>query len=257
MMNTQKILNSYITWIKDNTFADELRSSAAKVTVPFMDRHNDHLEIYVQEMDGKFILTDDGYTINDLTGSGFELNTPKRQQIFNTTVKGYGVQIGERFQLFTEATPQNIGQKKHYLIQAMLAVNDMYNLAQENVMSLFKEDVERFFKTEDVLYTKDIKLTGKSGFDHYIDFIVPRTRSKPERLIKTMNIAKKDNATSAIFAFNDISDNRIDIPSNNIVIFNDLAHSPSPDVIDAFKAYKVNGIPWSRREEFRSEFLTQ
>lgn len=256
-MNTQQVLDSYVTWVKDNTFADELRENSAKVTVPFMDRHNDHLEIYVQEVNGKYVLTDDGYTINDLSGSGFELNTPKRQQIFDMTVKGYGVQIGENFQLFTEATPATIGQKKHYLIQAMLAVNDMYNLAQESVLSLFKEDVERYFKAEDFLYNKDIKLTGKSGFDHYIDFIMPRSKKYPERLIKTMNTAKKDNALSAIFAFNDITDNRVDGSTNNLVIYNDHMYQPTAEITEAFKAYNVRGIPWSKRSEFKSEFLTQ
>lgn len=253
--NWQFIMDSYLKWIKDNTFIDTIsENKVGKITVPFMDRNNDHLEIYALNKDGKIILTDDGYTIDDLKMSGMEINTPKRQELFNKIINTHGIKSDENLNLYIEANPNNVGQKKHRLIQAILAINDMHSLSQENVFSLFKEDVEIFFKSEEVLFSKDIKITGKTGFDYNIDFIIPASKTKLERLIKTINIAKKDTVTGAIFAFEDIAQIR-DQKTDNFVFYNDIAYKPSQDIDEAFKSYGVTGIPWSQREANLQKFL--
>ena len=129
----------------------------------------------------------------------------------------------------------------------------MFNLAQETVYSLFKEDVELYFRTHDIFFSKDIKLTGKSGFDHNIDFLVPATKSKPERLIKTINSVKKDSVLSSIMAFNDISQTR-ETTTRNFVVYNDIEKEVSKDVISALDNYGVKHIPWSQKEQCLTEF---
>lgn len=253
--NFQSIIDSYIDWIRDNSsikiIADD---NICEITTPFLDRHNDHLQIYVKKNQNTFFLTDDGYTLNDLKLSGVELDTPKRDKIFKTMLNGYGVKDGEKNELYAEAVLANIGQKKHNLLQAILSVNDIYTLSTENILSLFKEDVERYFLANEIFYSKDIKITGKSGFDHNIDFIISATRSKPERLIRAINNPKKDTVLSAIMAFNDIQAIR-EQKTNNIIIYNDMVNPPIPEVINALKSYQIIDLAWSKREEYMSEFL--
>ena len=253
--NFQSIIDSYIDWIRDNSsikiIADD---NICEITTPFLDRHNDHLQIYVKKNQNTFFLTDDGYTLNDLKLSGVELDTPKRDKIFKTMLNGYGVKVGEKNELYAEAVLANIGQKKHNLLQAILSVNDLYTLSTENILSLFKEDVERYFLANEIFYSKDIKITGKSGFDHNIDFIISATRSKPERLIRAINNPKKDTVLSAIMAFNDIQAIR-EQKTNNIIIYNDMVNPPIPEVINALKSYQIIDLAWSKREEYMSEFL--
>jgi hypothetical protein len=185
--------------------------------------------------------------------SGMEINTPKRENILKTSLNGFGVNINQRDELFVSANKSNLGQKKHYLIQAILAVNDMFNLSQESVTSLFKEDVELFLRSNDIYFSKDIKLTGKSGFDHNIDFLIPQTRTKPERLIKTVNSPKKNSILNAIMAFNDISQTR-DTKTSNYVIYNDFEKDVSSDVIIALDNYNVHHIPWTKKDERVADF---
>jgi len=45
--------------------------------------------------------------------------------------------------------PQDFAQKKHSLLQAMLAVNDMFVMGEEHVLSLFREDVAVFVELAD------------------------------------------------------------------------------------------------------------
>lgn len=248
------ILDNYIQWIKDNSSIKVINDSGIyEVTTPFFDRHNDHLQIYVKKTDDRFILTDDGYVLNDLEYSGVALDTPKRKKIFATLLNGYGVKVGEQNELYLEANIGNIGQKKHNLLQAMIAVNDLYTLSSETVLSLFKEDVENYFLSKDIIYSKDIKITGKTGFDHNIDFIISRSKSKPERLIRTVNSIKKDFVLSAIMAFNDIQAVRQQ-ETNNVIIYNDEANPITSDIMNALKTYRVADVPWSKREEYLPQF---
>ena len=63
-----------------------------EIRTPFLDRHNDHMQIYAAS-DGGFMLTDDGYTIEDLEMSGCKLDTPKRRNLLHMTVNGFGVRL--------------------------------------------------------------------------------------------------------------------------------------------------------------------
>ena len=253
-MDCQQVINEYLKWIKDNTIVKSIEEGkACLISTPFLDRHNDHLDIYLLKNNSNFKLTDNGYTIADLKMSGFEMNTPKRESILRTTLNGFGVKINGNDELYIDATLNNIGQKKHYLLQAILSVNDMFNLAQETIYSLFKEDVELFFRSNDIVFSKDIKITGKTGFDHNIDFLIPATRNKSERLIKAVNTPKKDSILISIMAFNDINQTR-ENPTKNFVIYNDIEKIVSKDVVSALDIYGIQSVPWSKKEESLGEF---
>jgi hypothetical protein len=254
MLDCNKIIDEYIRWIRDNTVVKTIEEGqSCLVSSPFLDRHNDHLNIYIVKNGNNFQLTDDGYTINDLKMSGLEINTPKREKIFKTVLNGFGVKTDQNNALYVEATLNNIGQKKHHLLQAILAVNDMYTLSQEMVSSLFKEDVELYFKSNEIYFSKDIKITGKTGFDHNIDFLITASKAKPERLIKTVNNPKRDSILSSIFAFTDIVEVREE-KTSNYVVYNDIEKTVSQDVIGALTNYGVKHIPWSEKEKCSEEF---
>lgn len=254
-MDCKKIIDNYIKWIKDNTSIKMVEEGlSCEITTPFLDRHNDHLQIYVIKKGSEYILTDDGYTISDLAMSGMDMkNSEKRQKILKTLLNGFGVSIGENDDLYTKANFTNIGQKKHYLLQAVLAVNDMHVLSRENVYSLFKEEVEKYFKANEIFYSKDIKITGKTGFDHNIDFIIPASKNKQERLIKTINNPIKDPIMAAIFAFNDISEVR-EAKVSNYIIYNDEQKEMSDEISAALKNYGIVRISWRNRERAKEEF---
>ena len=253
-MNYQDIIGDYLRWIKDNTVVKTIEENiSCSISTPFLDRHNDHLNIYLIKHGNGFKLTDNGDTLADLKMSGFEISSPKRDAILKTILNGFGVKFNGNDELYVEATVHNVGQKKHYLLQAILAVNDMFNLAKETVYSLFKEDVELYFKSNEIYFSKDIKLSGKSGFDHNIDFLITASKTKPERLIKTINSPRKDSILSAIMAFSDIAPTR-EAKAKNFVLYNDTEKDVPTDVISALDNYGILHIPWSQKEACIKEF---
>ena len=250
-MDGKRIIEEYAEWIKNNSFVRNISDGKyCAITTPFMDRHNDHIDIYITKTEsGSYLLTDDGDTISDLMITGTFPNTPKRRQIINTTLNGFGVSTDGDASFVEVQGTGDLPKKKHNLIQAILAINDMYMMSQENTYSFFKEDVSTFFNARNINFVPDIKISGKTGYDHNIDFVLPKTAKSPERLIKTINKATKDQVLAIVFAFSDISAVR-NIEGEQIVMFNDECSNISTDAEKALNQYEIKYVPWSKRNEY-------
>jgi len=61
----ERLIAEYLGWLKQGLRVNELET-CCQISTPFLDRHNDEIEIYVEKRNGGLVLTDDGYTIADL-----------------------------------------------------------------------------------------------------------------------------------------------------------------------------------------------
>jgi hypothetical protein len=242
------LLDQYMTWLKDKTALRKI-DDWMEITTPYLDRHNDYIQIYIRRENGSYILTDDGYTIDDLKRSGCELESKKRRDLLTLTLNGFGAKLEENA-LVMRASSENFPLRKHNLLQAILAVNDLFYLSVPMVASLFLEDVTAWLDLNDIRYTPKVKFTGKSGYDHLFDFVIPASKKQPERILHTINKPSRDTAQSVAFSWIDTKSVR---PENAMayVLLNDSEHAPSASVIDALKNYDVNPVPWSHRNDVR------
>jgi Domain of unknown function DUF1828/Domain of unknown function DUF1829 len=244
------LVGKYNQWLKDKTALRQVKDWV-EITTPYLDRHNDYLQIYVKRENGHYVLTDDGYVIEDLRSSGCQLDTPKRQALFNTTLRGFGVQQkGNELTLQTSA--DNFAVRKHNLIQAMLAVNDLFYLAEPMVKSLFLEDVAHWLDLHAIRYMPQIKLTGKTGYDYVFDYAIPKSQSRPERLLRAINRPNTDAAKAFVLAWIDTRDARPP-DSKSYAFLNDQDFAVSTSVIGALTSYEVVPVVWSQRERVRQE----
>jgi hypothetical protein len=242
----EKLIDGYLRWLKEGLHVNELEGSCV-VATPFLDRHNDEIEIYVERNNGGVLLTDDGYTMGDLAACGMSFDTDKRKAHLMAILNGFGVkQQGN--ELRVHATANDFPQKKHNLVQAMLAVNDMFVMGQEHVLSLFKEDVSLFFEMNNIPVFPDFKLSGRSGFDHKFDFGLGKTQKRPQRVVQAINNLTKDQATSYAFAVTDVKTMRSE-PLQAFAWINDVEHPPTDENLSALRAYDVEPLLWSRRND--------
>ena len=250
-LDCKELVRQYADWLKTKMVTTEV-NGFCEVTTPFLDRHNDHLQIYIQRNDsGGFRLSDDGYILGDLEATGCSPDSEHRQAMLSLILRNYGVSnaAGE---LFVDATPGDFPRKKHALLQAMLSVNDMFMTATPRVASLFFEDVQKFLEDSDVRFSPRVAFTGKSGFPHKFDFLIPKSKKKPERLIRAINSPNRAQVQNLLFAWTDTRDVR---PPDSVVyaILNDQGRAVDSDVIGAFEQYSVKAIPWSKRHAFQKE----
>ncbi len=242
----QRLLDEYVQWLKEKTQLRRIDDDWVEITTPYLDRHNDYLQIYARRQNGGYTLTDAGYILQDLEQSGCRLDTSKREALLLMTLNGFGVrQNRESLEVHTSA--DNFALRKHNLIQAMLAVNDLFSLAMPMTASLFYEDVVAWLDSHEIRYTSNVKFSGKTGYDHLFDFVIPKSRRQPERILKTISNPTRETATAVAFSWIDTKEVR---PADSKVyaLLNDMERPVSANVLDALKNYEVTPISWSKRE---------
>ncbi len=247
----EKLLGDYQVWLADKTTLRDIDGDWVEITTPYLDRHNDALQIYARKENGGFLLSDDSYTIHDLEASGCELDTGKRQNLLQMTLNGFGVERNLDA-LEVHATAQTFPLRKHSLMQAMLAVNDLFYLAQPLVESLFFEDVVAWLDANEIRYTPKVKFTGTSGFDHLFDFVIPKSRKQSERIVQAINRPGRESAEAFIHAWSDTREVR-PADSKAYAVLNDAEQAASGGVLDAFRRYQIQPIPWERRGDVIAE----
>jgi hypothetical protein len=230
----QKLLDQYLAWLKDKTTLRQVKDWI-EITTPYLDRHNDYLQIYARRENNGFLLTDDGYVIGDLRRSGCELESKKRKDLLALTLNGFGVKL-DGDNLVAQASSDNFALRKHNLVQSMLAVNNLFYLAVPMVASLFLEDVTAWLELVEIRYTPKVKFTGKSGYDHLFDFVIPASKKQPERILQAINRPSRNTAQAVAFSWIDTKKVR---PANSraYAFLNDSEHTLTGSVLEALENY--------------------
>jgi len=252
VQDIERLLDQYRHWLKDRTSLRTINDDWVEITTPYLDRHNDALQIYARRENGGFVLSDDSYIIHDLEASGCALNTDKRQQLLKMTLNGFGVKL-ERDALQVHASQEDFPLRKHNLIQAMLAVNDLFYLSKPLVESLFYEDVVAWLDANDIRYTPKVKFTGISGYDHLFHFVIPKSprRHQPERIVQVVNQPTRQAAQALIHQWTDTREVRAE-DSRAYALLNDEQDVPR-GVVEALSSYKIRPVVWSERLEVVQE----
>jgi len=245
------LLEKYAQWLKDNTFANQVGKDWVEITTPHLDRHNDCMQIYVRKTDGGYLLTDGGNIISDLANSGCPIDTPRRKGVLLSTLSGLGVELVDD-ELRVNATHGDFPLKKNNILQAMLAVNDLFYLSSPHAENFFKEDVAGWFDLSEIRYTPKVTFVGKAGFTHLFDFVIPKSRSMGERVVHTMSNPQRDYAQNMAFRWVDTKEIR-ETDSSFYVLLNDSTGDVPGKIIDALRNYDIKPIMWSKREEAKGE----
>ncbi|MGM9630431.1 DUF1828 domain-containing protein [Butyricicoccus sp.] len=244
-MDIQKMINDYTDWLNRGFTAIKI-GEYYELTTPYLDRYNDHLQIYVkQEANGSYLLTDDGDIITNLKSAGISISrSPKRKDMLARIARNFGVSInGSALEI--QATKSNYPQKKHMLLQAMMTIDDMFIAEPNNIKSFFAEDVGLFLDSQGIYYSRDFSLVGKTGSLYVYDYHLQRTKTKPERFCKAINHVSENSRNLALFNWVDTKERRTDA-SQLILFLNDEKGIKDSD-LEAFQSYDVNCILWSER----------
>ncbi len=262
-------MKQYYSWLKDRTVCKNI-NKWVEIIAPYLDRNNDYIQMYLKKTNTGYLLTDDGETLAGLKMEGLKLdnNYPKRQELLQLTVRGYGVQEENGQLQITATDEEDFPVCKHSLVQAMLAVNDMFYMSSSYVTSLFFEDVRNWLEKSHIRYSERISFTGLSHYNRNFNFLIPKSSNQPERLIKTINHPAKHNADaiimdwldikktrpqkSKLYAFINDSKKNVSEPDNesNDVLNNQPAVGK---MLSALKQYDIHPVLWSKKQQIKKE----
>ena len=256
------LMEEYWKWLRDKT-ALRQAGDCVEITTPHLDRRNDYIQIYVRRDDnGGFVITDDGYTLDDLEMSGCKIGSGRRQDMLNVTLNSFGIhQNGNALE--TRAMQGDFSMRKHNLVQAILAVGDLFYTARPVVASLFNEDVAQWMDASDIRYSPRLKLVGKSKLDHFFDFVIPKSKNAPERILRAINRPNRGTTQAAIFSWEDVKETRR-ADTRGYVVLNNKAGGDDEDaslLADikpnkyqiAIENYGLSAVVWARRDDYRAE----
>lgn len=239
------IIDEYSRWVKSNMTPIQ-QGNAVRIITPMLDRNNDFMAVLIGESpDGGYVITDLGETVGDLELLGVSLSTPKRIETLDGFVRGYGVSRSENGELFVRCSRSEIVMKMNMLIQAMASVDDMFMLSQDSVRELFMNDVGNWLLENDIRSVEGPSFPGKSGLMYKFDYVVARSKLRPERLIKTVNKPTENNVKNALFGWQDVEDSR---KGSLGYVFLNAANGKDgivpPSAIAACEAYGIKPVQW-------------
>jgi len=247
------IINDYVKWVKDNTFIKNIKGTGVKLISPFLDAHNDYINIYAQKLEnGHIRLSDGGILYFDLESYGIKL-TQKKKELFDKTISSSGVQFSEiTKEIYVISEIDSIGKAKHKLIQCLLSINDFFNYTEKNITELFFYEVYKVLVEQEIQFNQEINISGKSGYPHKFDFAIGLTRNKSERLISLIpKPNRKQKAELSLFAFTDLE--KAGRKFTGAVLYKG---EPSEDFLRAFENYDFKAYSWEDEREQVLELLS-
>ena len=253
--DVESLMERYWAWLRDQTSLREI-GDWIEITTPYLDRRNDCLQIYAKRGDGGYVLTDDGYVLDDLEQSGCNIGSARHRALIDMTLNGFGVRRSDSA-LEVATSADSFAVRKHNLVQAMLAVEDISYLAtpSEKAGPLFHDDVTAWLDDSRIRYSPNVNLSGKSGYSHRFEFVIPKSDIRPERVVRAFNQPNRTAAQTMVFAW--IDTRKVRSPgSSAYAILNDAERPIAEEVLGAMRVYEVEPILWSHRDEMREELAT-
>ena len=146
----QNVRNAYLNWLKEKIPVKEIKKIKFKqtnglieITTPFLDRHNDWIQIYLRKTkryngNDIFILTDNGNTCVDLALAGINLLNHETREIFQAI-------LHEKFNMRLNALSElnilcekeeELPEKIHLLIEAIITISHLHFYDENNADKL-------------------------------------------------------------------------------------------------------------------------
>ena len=240
-------VENYYSWMSSNLHKVNTNGVIELIT-PMLDRNNDAIPVLISnDGNGKYFLTDNRQIVSDLEFSGFKLDTDARFNKYEQIVNGFGLKHSDDLEIYVTADESNLYDRFNMLLQGLSSVDDLFCLNRDSVRNMFKEDVESWFLDNDIRFVEGADLQGKSGLSHKFDYAIGRSKSSPERLIRTVNNPSISKVESVFFGWNDVSQARgMDLGYVFLNTLNTSNQDVSKEVIDACMYYNMKPVLWGK-----------
>jgi hypothetical protein len=245
--NPENHIDGYLAWLKSNMRQAQI-NDVCEITTPFLDFNNDYMQFFVQKRDGRYVLSDDGAILSALEVSGLNFRKGKTKESMNRVAASVGVRIvGDELQI--EAEQSTLYSQMHNFIQGMMKISDTFVASAPSTRGLFIEEVRDFFHENDIRFSEAIILQGKTGLTHRYDYVIPSSKTSPERLITAINTPDKEKITSVLYSVGDIRPIRFSA-FDSYLFLNDQKKPVREEFLHAIKESNSHAIAWSKRSEY-------
>jgi hypothetical protein len=250
------LAKDYLAWLRERLKTAQ-RGDVTVLSTPFLDAFHDGIQIYVEHHNGEIVLHDNGDTLEHLQCLGVKIeDSTRRMVLIQRATAGCAVRVTNG-RLESTATATNLPQRAHFLLTAILRLNDLWMSHVPYTFTDFFEVVSEFLEQHNVLYTANVSIPGRT-VEHPIDFVIPLPR-KAERLVKLIGRPSPQTAKLVSFTWMELKETRP--AAQRVVVLNDV-RTPDPleeETEDSFRQISDQTISilhgysdaiyrWSQRE---------
>ncbi|HFU3705179.1 DUF1828 domain-containing protein [Streptococcus suis] len=187
-MKATQLKKVYFDWLMEAYDYQNIEKNVIRIKTPFLDTDFDDIIMYaVIQQDGQIIVTDDGWTLNNLKGKGLNItkrNTHVKRLLDDITVN-LGIHLTDN-ELSITTDLEKFPIAKQRLLQAIMQVNDLEVLINNRIKNTLFEEIESYLNSREILYTSRPSFAGKGGITVQFDFSIP-THKRGEKLIRTIS----------------------------------------------------------------------
>ena len=247
MPTIETLKRARIKWL-DVSFSYKDKNHFIEIRTPFPDMFHDNTSLVLyKDADGNLMLSDDGYTMDELGTLGFDTNTSvKRKKYFNETLLSFGVQYTPTGELAIKIPfLSKYAQAELQLIQCITQVGDMLATSRERTKDLFLEDVVNFLINSDISVNTNVKYTGQSGNNINFEILTGRTKTTSAKALKLVNNPTGNANKEPIFSITYVRSFNDEIKF--YLLANDLERNISPSFQSAAEGYNITLLPWSKK----------
>lgn len=136
MENINDFAKNYLNFLKSNLSVKKIET-AHEIVLPFEDHIGDSIVCYVYDKkeNGMFLVSDDGYIINNLIDTGMNIGKKSsRRKTIEQICMLSGVSLSDDNEMTVLSSEEDLPSKVHQLAMAMLQIDSIY-LTNTNQMT--------------------------------------------------------------------------------------------------------------------------
>lgn len=180
----QEAIEEYLANLKQG-FSCVTSAERIRIITPYLYPDNDLIEVFIEELPSGLVrATDLGETLRHLHARGFDpFESPKRKFMVETIASRVGVEL-IRGQLTKTSDMSELGDLLFDIIVTARGISDLIYTSKTYEPATFLDEVDQFFKANQLPVESSIKLTGITGRVYTAHF---KVISRLPRFIQTLS----------------------------------------------------------------------
>ncbi len=234
-----QLQQNFLKWTKDH-FLFSTSQDGVILTTPFLDLHNDCIEMLIGNDSYTYRVTDGGQTLADLEMSGVNITDQREQQlaeVFNrlgaTCIDG---------EISATASLAGTSAAIHSVLQGILAAQGLTFSVRPRRRPQIADEIDDVLRKSTLPYNRQVPINGKSGLSQQIDFVVRDNGRFPHHLIQTIGNPDKGSMERQIFFALDTREQYAAIANTDprfVAVLNDAEQPIAPSMMGALSHYDV------------------
>ncbi len=200
-------------------------NGSVRIRTPYLYPDGDFIDLFLKTQGEQSVLTDFGETLRWLEMQTFNQHLSKKQELALQDIQlTHDIELHKGILLIRIGPDEAIAEITTRLAQAVIRISDLWFLAKTRVVSSITDEVADFLKEQNIRFTQNEKILGRSGRSWRPDFHTwqPQSRALIQVLSTGSRSAANSKVNNVLASWYDLSNYKVGRkPTRFISLFDD------------------------------------